>query len=56
MLDPLQNILDCMALFYSARKSQAEKEGDPLYHMVGEMDAITEIHRQLEELGIKWKK
>lgn len=55
MLDPLQNVLDCINVIIVCRKA-AKGTNDPkqrMLHFLGEMDYTTELHRQLEELGIK---
>lgn len=55
--DPLQNILDCAAMILWSRGLQARLKpehtaGYRLLQMVGEMDHVCEIHRQMEELGL----
>lgn len=49
-LDPLQNILDCAAMIVLARERQ-QQELNRWIAMIGEMDHVCEIHRQLKELG-----
>lgn len=49
VLDPLQNILDCAAMILQARKVQKQYGGNwPA--MIGEMDHVAEIHRQMKEV------
>jgi len=47
-MDPLQNILDCAAMIQQARRCQ--RPGDWL-PMIGEVDHLCEIQRQMEEVG-----
>ena len=48
-LDPLQNILICMAAIQFARSHQHQ---EPWLAMIGECDHVSEIHRELAQLGL----
>jgi len=50
VVDPLQNILDCMNMIVNARAGAAAAKDDLTRWicMVGEVDHMAEIHRQLK--------
>lgn len=54
MLESLQSILDCIYTIQECRKAAKASNDfrDKLYHGMGEMDYLTELHRQLKELGL----